>query len=49
MCIFFTKNGLATFWATSAYAAAAATAAWDRCYDFLKYFRQKFQRKNWRF
>jgi hypothetical protein len=24
-------------------------STWDRCYDFLKYFRQKIQRKNWRF
>jgi hypothetical protein len=21
----------------------------ERCYDFLKYFRRKIQRKNWRF
>jgi hypothetical protein len=23
--------------------------AWDRCYDFFKYFRPKFSNKNWRF
>jgi hypothetical protein len=25
------------------------TRTWDRCYDFLKYFRRKIRRKNWRF
>jgi hypothetical protein len=24
-------------------------STWDRCYDFLKYFCSKIQRKNWRF